>query len=113
MIHVFQDNEIVVRRLRSADTGESFQATATVWSDIQEMDEKEAEVMGLHPARSFVGYVDVHADIKKGDKLYWNESITRGSNEKSRMRVFNVESVDISKDWLASHKKIVLEEVFD
>lgn len=113
-IHVFLDDEITVRRLKTVSGNQKdFKATATVWGDVQALSPNDAEVIDLHPSRAFKIFVDISANISEGDKLQWEEILDEGINETSRTRQFKAIKVNQPKTWLSDYKEIIAEELLE
>lgn len=114
MIHIYLDDQLTVRRLKTVSGNrKSFQATATVWGDVQEIGAEEAEAIGLHATRAFKIYVDIYEDVKSGDKLTFNEEFNLRASEYTQNRHFIVKQIDIPKNWMAEYKILVCEELID
>lgn len=114
MIHIFFDDQLTIRRLKTVSGNrKTFQATATAWSDIQEIGAEEAEVIGLHPTRAFKIYVDIYENVAPGDKLQWAEPYNHRDKEYERERQFIVKNIDTPKDWMAEYKVLICEELID
>lgn len=113
-IHTLFNDQLTVRRLKTVSgSRKRYQATATVWGDIRELDTEVAEALGLHPSRAFRIYTDWADNVKAGDRIDWKQDQHFDTTYTQTTRKFLVKNVNIRKDWLAEHKELICEELLE
>lgn len=102
MLATFFNKSVIVRRLKtSSGSKKNFQATATVDTHIQNIEDKDTFVKEGVGSKAYKAWFDSAEDIQVGDEL-------QDTSNNVRFRVIEVENISQGMGLEAEHLEVVM-----